>query len=391
MNKPRGIGYWLFMCGIFTMPFLAFRFYSITLSDYLLAISYLSSFVTLKGRKKIPFPTEIRAAIFFVIVGGLISSVTAENTIASLLTLGKFIFILYSIVWMLANYLERDVDLQILIISWVSGVLAFSIASIVERQGITGYYGSNSLIRTQGLSQHVTDSGGITSIAATLLILLLINAKKPYLIVPLLTIVILALAFSGSVTGYASLAMTILMIVIRPRFASTRKRIILLTLGILVITLVQKLNVYDILARIRNASSGRYDTLQSRLINIGSALDSTFQSIHAFFFGYGLDSKSGLVSDYTGAVFSAHNIFVQAFYQGGVLFLFGFLICWISFFKYSRSLERKINYKYTPTIITALIFGCANPLMYARYIWLPGLIVIALYMRNSTKANGIFI
>ena len=384
-SKKKEVDFWIFMFGIFTVPFLSFRYKSITISDFLFGISYLLTRLTHATKLNFTFPRELKVATFFIILGGLLASINSSYINESLIILFKFIFIVYCILWMLIIHLTNEDKIRLLFIFWICGVIVFDLVAVFQRQSIVNSYGMGSLYRTEGLSQHYTDAGGITSIATCVIIVFALKGANSILVIPCLLLTTYALIISGSVTGYIAVSLAIVWIILSKFNASRLQKVGILTFVLFLYYVLKVFHIYDVTSRVRNASSGRYDTFDSRLINVLSAINGIFESSRSFLFGHGLDSYSGLVDSGTGYPLAVHNILVQAFFQGGFLFFLGYSSFWVIFFKYATILEKNNLGVYKPIIITALVFGSANPIMYSRYLWMPGLIVAALYARNHQK------
>ena len=354
-----------------TSPILVLRVGGITLSDYLFFFAFI---LVLLCSKSTLSNSNIASRFYLpkvlIFASASLSMIVNPEKSDSFVTLIKFIVLLIFIPWTLRKLCSQKEDLYELLKFYCIGLLIFSIYIIIARTQKYGFSPSIATTREKGLAEHVTDAGGICSISILTCLILIRKIPKFYKTI-ILIITLIALIFTGSVSGYVASIIGIATFFYR----NIQRKITMKNLGvglILSFGIVALSNFFDISNRINLATSGRYDTSQSRIENWKVTLEATIENLTTLFFGHGLNPKNNTFLSASGEVLGPHNIFLQCLSAAGVFFAIGITIYLIQILKFSFS--NNSLFDFFPLLITSLVFALTSPLMYSRYIWLPFLL-----------------
>lgn len=120
-------------------------------------------------------------------------------------------------------------------------------------------------------------------------------------------------------------------------------------------------------------------TLQSRLESDIFALDGIAREP---FLGVGLDSASGGTFD---GVTLTHNMFLLAWFQGGLMFVLALVTVILFASQQLRSVPRHFaaptKVGLVASLISALLFSMTGPVLFERWFWLP--IILALALKSA--------
>lgn len=376
LRLPRG----LFYLACLTLPALSLRVAgeSVTASDLLFALSAVA-YVTLRPIEQHRPLGACQAAAYFVVLGGVFAGFRADLLGEHVLNVVRVLFVVLIWPWLAVGVLRTRRQVATAVGLWLVGSAAFAAVSIYQSIYMSTLFGSG---RIPGLAEHVTDAGGILSIAIPTLLGAAVAVGSTRLRIAALVGLALtgiALVLSGSVSGFIVAGAGLLAVGIVQR---RRLRIlpVLTGLGLAWIALLAATNLQanhglgiSALSRIQSTTSGRYDTLSFRLATDEYAVGQIF---HQPFVGRGLDHMSGL----TVMDLQTHNMLLLAWFQGGLLFLIGLLIfTWgpaRQAFRASRA--EPLEQLMALAFFAASAFAMTSPLLSQRYIWFPAVMLIAL-------------
>jgi len=365
--------YWSLKLAFLFSPVLILRVGGITLSDYL----FVFAFIIVLIRSKSLLPKSQLTHKFYlpnvlIFVSASLSMLVNPDKSDSLITLIKFIVLLIFIPWTIRKLCFQKKDFHELLKFYCAGLLFFSTYTVYMRIQKYGFSPSITETREKSLAEHVTDAGGICSIS--FLACLIFMKQIPILFKLIVwTLTCIALIFTGSVSGYMASFIGIIVYIYRnnSRAFKMKNLIFGLMIGIGLFAINKFFNISN---RINHATSGRYDTSESRIENWRVTLESSFESLKTLFFGRGLNPKNNTFLSNAGEILGPHNIFLQCLSAAGVFFAIGVSIYLFQILKVSIS--NTSTFDFYPLLVTSLVFSLTSPLMYSRYIWLPFLLAL---------------
>jgi O-antigen ligase len=242
--------------------------------------------------------------------------------------------------------------------------------------------------RVAGLVGHVTDAGGILSIALPFLVGMLIAGSRKWLTAAALATVGSALVLTGSVSGYLSGTGAVLITVWLSRrslrlsaFAAVGAVIAGAAYFASRLQVESNLGI-SIFSRLEATTSGRYDTLASRQDTWMYAIE---RLVVQPLVGVGLDGASGV----TVGELAVHNTWLLLWWQGGLLTLGGVVVfvahVWSRAHLIPASDAWATSMKGSAT--AALMFSMTSPLAAQRYLWLPAILLLALAHERRSGAH----
>lgn len=322
-------------------------------------------------------------SMMLILLGGLLSTFNSSLIILSLFGLSKIIFTLFGLSIIGRDLFDQGLTFDKIFKYWLIGAQIFSLLVINDYLRGSSFM-SGPEYRDAGLAGHVTNAGGILAIALSIRLRMKIKAGFLYWKVIQISSIALALILTGTISAYIAFICSIL--INAKRVGSIKRVVLVITQVIAILTIIlilQKFMIYDFSGRFIHASTGRYSTIDSRLMNLGASIHEIFYSAKDFFIGRGLDGYAAFVYGSNGEYLQTHNLVLQAWMQGGFLFLVGILIYLIKAFNHKDNVEEITILPIKTAATTALIFSMTSPLLFARYIWIP--IVLLVAYRSSIK------
>jgi hypothetical protein len=289
----------------------------------------------------------------------------------------------------LFSHFDNRKNVNTVFFFWGISFAVFGLSQIVSHNVGSKTTELGLIYRSQGLAQHVTDAGGICTLACIYFLCSLMHKNWIVFKLFLLFLSLLGLIYSGSVSGYLATAIGFMVVFAQSGKTYSLTKTFYLVFTLFLIWMIQRFNLFDIIGRVHHASFGQYNTFSRRWDNISLALTEIFHSFKIFFLGVGLDQDSGLFLNRDGNFLEVHNIFIQAFFQGGLFFVIGFSTFWVKAFQSLDKISFHFKMILRPMLVAAFVFGLTSPLMYSRYIWMPVLFVTALYLRGDADQNKV--
>jgi hypothetical protein len=363
----------IFKIAFLLSPFLVLRIAGITLSDYLFMLAFVLTFLQAKARHA---GSKILSKLYFplilIFLFASISTFVNPDKVQSSITVAKFIILIILIPWTSRILCTSKDKLDGLVKSYLVGLVFFSIYINFDRLRNFGPSTSIAGARESGLAQHVTDAGGICTISV-LSCLVFISQEKRFLKLAATLICVLALIFTGSISGYIATLIGSLVFVYRNNrtFVSKKNLIYLSSMSVFLFIIERN---FEISGRISHATSGRYDTASSRVENWRIAIDSSSDNLSTFLFGNGLHPKNNVLLASTGELLAPHNILLECLSAGGVFFAIGIFMFLAQIL--IGTFKVRSGYDFLPLLVASFTFAMTSPLMYSRFIWLPFLLAL---------------
>lgn len=380
--------------GLASTSITAFRPVSgLTLGDILLLASLVFACVSRlsEGRRSHLPPSFFGVAVaLLVVVGGTLSSFDSSSGSESMLVLARILLVLLVIPWQMRHLLVDRADLERAVGWFVLGGAICGAGTLLQaRFGADIIPGASvtNAGRFTGFAQHVSDTGGITSVTIVLALGLLVGAQRRA--TRLGAIVALAagatgLILSGSVSGMIAVAGGVLVLLLR-RTLRLRYLFVLAAIAALIVAVVSSIQAatsgaLSPIERFQQTlgltAGGRYATSDVRAETYEVAIRRFLESP---LIGSGLDGASSIAD----GRFPAHNILIAAAFQGGILMLIAVVA--VIGRSFAGRWVRKDRSVLASTVLAAgvgaIIFAMTAPSLYNRYFWIPiAFMLVARYL-----------
>ena len=410
IKKATSISYgtprFFFYLGLLTIGQTVFRpALTFTASDWFFLISCLltMSESLLRRNIRIKFTLYITLGIFLFTIGGIISSSFSKNPFISFIALNKYLYLIAVWFWLSNILLQKLEHIQTSIVLWTSSAALSGLGAVMQLiwgDIIPGT--SPAWSRMTGLTEHVNDLGGLTSVALIPALMMLIYFQKSFLRIAYSTMCTLLIAggliLSISMSGITALLISMLVWVLLSRI--TLKNLLIIgiatTLFITAIAIQSRYDGVSIISRLYDINNDGFSTLtfQTRM-DTNSAAWKVISDTPLL--GVGLGSELGLTK--TGYV--VHNIFLLNWFESGLLGLLGILMILgsIAFEAYKgiraprQKKERILGIALFSSYIAFLVLGMAQPIYYKRFGWISAALLMALYSKRKGQDNqkGIYV
>lgn len=374
----RKAGWWLFLAGVLTLPWIAFRVGPVTLSDALFAVSAL--LILVGGRPPKP-SSAMQIALGLTVIAVAISSISAVDPVESLLVGARIVYIFAVWQWVTRAVVDTPRALRAVIIVFVIGCGVSGLAGLaqvllsIEIPNSTVVFG-----RAAGLQTHPNGQGGALAIGtAAALSLVAVRSTRTIGLVGLAAVVG-GLLVSGSVSGMvaATIGTIVVLILARPSAGWIISATILAAVAW---TAIARIDLFipgavSPLTRLLDTTgqgSGE-STLLTRWLTVE---DAWGQILDRGLGGVGLDVASGVTYDGETA---AHSIVVLVLLQGGIVLLIAYAVAiGAALAGLRRPLPGdEVGRVAVPAmVVTALAFALTGPVLYERWFWLPLLLALA--------------
>lgn len=323
-------------------------------------------------------------AVLLIVVGGSLSTANALAPSESLLVILRILLVVVALPWAASILITDRIMLRRAIGAYAAGGAAVGFGSIAQglfHITIPGSYVTEAG-RFPGLTQNVSDAGGITSVAVVLSYYMLVTASEFWRRLFWMAMIVGAgtgLVLSGSVAGLFAAGIGILVLLLRGAIKFWHALMIALA-GFVVIAATSSIqSTVGALSPVERfqqvfglSEKGRYATSESRLDTYQLALDSFIQSP---LIGAGMDGYSGVVD----GGFQAHNVLIASLYQGGIFVGLGMLIVLLRPFGPWIRRDRSLITSYVlACTLGGITFAMTAPSMFNRYLWIPVMFMLLL-------------
>lgn len=386
-----------FLAGLFMVSLLVFRLgNSITVGDLLLGVSALLLIASpARAHQHMPILSFVLVGSFLCLLGGLLSTVNAEDYSASLQVLFRILYLSAILPWQALSLLRSQKYLV-----WATAAFALGAALsaggtilqlVLGGSAIPGGMVTN-VGRHSGFTSNVSDVGGI-AVFAVIIGTAGLASKRGIKFSVVSTVVLISgasgLALSGSVSGMIASVLG-LVLLIWGRVIGLKTLVTIAVSTALIVALVGNflLETGTVLSPLERLlqTTGAVDndpslnTSESRLDSIRLGLDG-FRSSPLF--GAGLDGESSYVVDTR----SVHNILAAAAYQGGILLLLGIIVPVISYLVlWFRGADKsRLSMVIFACGLAAILFAMTAPSLHNRYYWIPLALLAAQIQSGSAK------
>lgn len=351
-------------------------------------------------RRRLRVPGGLVVAAVLVAAGALIASANSAEPLASLGIGVRLIYLVLVVPWILLTLLTEQQHVVRAVLWWLGGaavcavfaVLGAVLGDVVPGATVTG---DN---RFTGLTEHVSDFGGITTMAVgaglgAVFSPLSRRRRRPLMVG--LAISATGLLLSGSVSGMLAVIAVVLFLIVQG-VVRVRRAVVLgvgaTIAGGFALTLLADAGARDPLERFlvttgQIGAGVESNTYGSRLELASLAVEGIVERPLT---GHGLLVEDNVLM----RVFTVHNNFLAAWHGGGVLLFAGVVIASAMAVRYcvARDLADPLHVTVASAVIAGLAFAQTAPSIYNRYYWLPIAFAVILAVRSralrSTAVSG---
>jgi hypothetical protein len=380
------------IAGAFLMPMLTFRVAGhqtattntgLTLSDVCFFISAIFLGASVRRKKIAPTPVW-HLGTLFVVVGGLTASYFAISPISSITVVARMIFVLTVWQWTIRHLLSDERWLKYALTAYVFGCSASGLVAILQLKAhVLISWGGLVNGRSFGLTHHPDDTGSFLALGLVIAVGLALHlgGGRAWWRVACIALIAIGLIFSGSVSGMLCGLIGCFVLLAR-RGVNVGK---LIAVGVVLVGIYiggtalqgngtggKSLNPIARFQAATGPESGGGNSVTPRIGTIKAAWDGVVASP---IFGHGLDVESSLVylDRNVDVQYPTHNLILMGWYQGGLFFLVGELICIGVGLR--RLMRRGVRNAYVDMIfggaVAVLVFSMQAPTMFDRYFWFP--------------------
>jgi hypothetical protein len=401
----------LLVIGVFLMPMLTFRLFGqttattesgLTVSDFFffLAVILLAASA---HRRRLP-PTQIwYVGVAFVVGGGLLATFKADSPAESVFVVFRMVFVLLVWQWTIRHLVGSDKMMRTMLLAFVFGCVASSLVAVVQLEGhALVSLGTVFNGRASGLAKHPDDTGSFLALGITFAVALAFNPAVRRRWVPVVSALVIAMGLivSGSVSGMlCGLAGCVVVFIVRGvKLRNIFAIVLLLAVAYVGATALQGASGHHSLnpiARFEAATGSESGGANSVTPREGTWKGAWWGIENSPIVGHGLDIESSLtyLDPNNNTYYPTHNFILMGWFQGGMFFLLGELIC------IGEGIRRMfMNGRPDPTR-TALVGGAVAviavasqaPMMFDRYFWFPFVLATAYPMlaRNGTGTRTV--
>jgi O-antigen ligase len=398
-------GRYLYYAGVATVGVLVARIGGgPPVSDALFALALAAVAVEALARREMPLkrvPPLLIAAAGCALVAGAVVYVGRGHNVGAVSL--RLVFVEVVLVWLSAAVLRTTAQVATATMFWVASAAASGVAALLQLvvsgdiiPGTTASWG-----RMTGLTQHVNDVGGVTSIALVPAVALALRAHGRLRVVALIAAVsvLTALALSASVGGMiaAAAAGATCVVVVQRQRARSLWRPLLLGLAAIVVVFAAVTAVARA-ADVRAISPlDRVETVVGITASQKSQVTTTvrIQSLKGAWFSIRSEPITGIGADpettptpWSGTL--THNIFLGSWFGIGIFGLLSVIVAVVAGSAIARDVTRGpadiLGAALVGSCVASLVFATENPVLYARYCWLPVALLFAYLSRTRERS-----
>ena len=383
-NLARRVAY----LGLLFSGWLAVRMGGITLGDVFLiaAIGLAIADWISYPRRVVASPHLVGASLILLVFGAALSTANALRGSESIAVGMRVVLLAVILPWVFSRLFRTTEHIQLAATFLAASGAVVGLAMILESTTgvqLTSSDTFTSAGRLAGLTQHVSDAGGVTSLSLAIGLGLAVGAKSRrtrWANTALALLATVGLVLSGSVSGFIAVAAALLTLAVAGRIRPIAALVaaggtgLALTWTDGIQTDIGALSPTERFIQTLGLNSGAYSSSESRMEVYRIAVD---QAATSPFVGNGLDPQSAIVA---GTGFAPHNLLIAALYMGGLAFLAG--ICLAIYASFAGSwLVAKSSGVASAVLagsVGALVFSMTAPSLFNRYFWLPLALLAAL-------------
>lgn len=385
--------------GFFAVSLLVLRVAgSITVGDVLLvSAAGLTVADAVATGRRFPLRTSAVASSALVLFGGIAVSFVAEDPSSGALVLARVMFLAFVLPWVTGVLLNTPQRLRAGVMALGAGAAVCGAGAVVQLLVGDVIPGSEATTggRFPGFAVHVSDTGGITSLAVVYGSGLLLSRRRVAGVL-VFAAGLAGLILSGSVSGMIAAGAGLLMLLVWHRVHPVKLALLAIAVYFTGRWALQAMaaseNSLSPMERLLQVTGA---TATSREANTSSTRWESILAGWDGFTGHPIIG-AGLEPD-AAATFGelpAHNIAVAALYQGGALFALGVgIVIWCAARPLLRRPAPGLAMVIAAGTVTALVFAMTAPSFYNRYFWLPvALSLVAFRMRllsDPPRSGGV--
>lgn len=393
---------YVFYAGAAAMGILTYRpALALSLSDWFFFLAFgLTCLVVLTYglERDYLIPSRITVGVGLFAAGGIISSSQAVAPLQSISIVLRLLYLTIVWFWLATILLEKRQHVEHAALAWIASAAVSSsgaIAQFLYGDVIPG--GTVAFGRMTGFTEHFNVLGGLAATSIVPALMFSVDgSRRLYRVIGTASTALIGagLLLSGSVGGM--LAATIgALFWLTVRGITTRTFVNLAALvlaGLVLMSATGSTNSPDPLQRIRKVTSaeelatGRGGTVYARVGGYQEAWDRITRNPLV---GIGLDEPSSVKVLGPELV---HNMLIMPWFGAGILGLLGIVLIIVGALVTgvqvvrSAPLElRSLATALLASVVTFVIFGMGEPILFVRYGWFPVMLLIALRAQQRRR------
>jgi O-antigen ligase len=358
--------------------FLAFGLTGLVLLTYGLERDYL-------------IPSSITVGVALFAAGGIISSFHALATLQSISIVLRLLYLTIVWFWLATVLLQTRRHVEHAALAWIASAALSSVGAILQfAYGDVIPGGTVAFGRMTGFTEHFNVLGGLAATSIVPALMFSVDgSRRWYRITGTACTALIAagLLLSGSVGGLLAATVGVLFwLTIRGVTARTFVSLVAVGLaGLVLMSATGSTNSPDPLQRIRRVTSveeqqtGRGGTVYTRVEGYHAAWDHITRNPLV---GVGLDDPSSV--EILGPEL-VHNMIIIPWFGAGILGLLGIVMitagALVTGAQVARAATRDLRPLATAllaAVVTFVVFGMGEPILFVRYGWFPAMLLIAL-------------
>jgi hypothetical protein len=380
--------------GMFLSSFLVFRLPGgLTVGDLVVLGSLYLAALSLDRRPSRPSASAAGwlCVTTLLLFGGILSCLHAVSTGGNLLVVARLTYVVVILPWHFKLLLNSEALVKRGILWWLAGCAACSLGTVLQY-----LLGANVIPNTEvtnvgrytGFAQHVSDTGGITSVAIVFGVAGLATATSSSqrgVVIAVISASTIGLLLSGSVSGLVAVGAGLLALLIRRglpmRYLFAIVGVAATSMWVVARIQANTLNVLTPWERILQ-TTGLSESVVYRQYN------TTTTRIESDIIGW-----NGFIQHpFTGVSFypsleaiDPHNLFIGVAYRGGIFPLLGVLLVVFVSIKvtFPRLPCNALPDQIFAGLVAAVSFAMTSPNLYSRYFWFPVAFSFAVFALRS--------
>jgi O-antigen ligase len=397
----------LLMIGAFLMPMLTFRVggqttatteTGLTISDAFFFGAVILVALSVR-RRRLPPTRTWYIGIAFVVVGGMAATFHAVLPTESIFVVARMLFVLLIWQWTIRHLVTDEDRMRSIMTAYVLGCVVSAMVAVLQLDAhVLVSLGTVFNGRATGLARHPDDTGSFLALGLTFAVGLALHPshRRRWFYIACAFLIAVGLIVSGSVSGMlCGLAgCLVIMVLSGIKVKHFVAIVLILVAGYVGGTSIQGSSGKSLnpIARFEAATGPEANGANSVTPRVGTWKGSWRGIVESPFLGHGLDILSSLtyLDPNNDTEYPTHNFILMAWYQGGILFLVGDLIC------IAEALRRMLmNGKPDGTrrvlfggAVAVLLFAMQAPMMFDRYFWFPFVLAMAYPLANATRRRA---
>ena len=368
----------------------------VTVSDVFFVLAVVGAVFSVRAREAphagyLPPLMLIGASLF--IVATLVSTVSAQTPVDSLIQMAKFSFLVFGWFWAGSNLLTTHQHVERATVAWIATAAVNGGAALLQLLAgddvIPG--GLAQWGRMAGLTDHFNDLGAVSAVAfaPALAMVLLTTGGVRLLAVTAAALILVGVLLSGSVAAVVASLVSVVVWAVCSRFQlGPRTAVVLLGGAIMAVWMIGVLESAGALTPL-----GRLDTAAGE----GGTFSTRLETYGEAWWAIGLDPMvgTGLDQGPTPSGYDVHNLFLGTWYQTGLVGISGLLLIIgsvgligiaVAAQAVSRR-ERILALGLLSGFVAFLVVGQSQPFLIQRYAWIPAALLLTVHARHLRRPS----